>query len=71
VIAGARTALLDVLGFPTLRVYKAAANEPSRRLSIRQGMRLVGTEERDFVSGRLPAELWELTAEEWRRRPGH
>lgn len=58
----------DVLGLPVLRVGKAAANEPSRRISRREGMRLVGTEERDFVSGRLPAEEWELTAEAWRAR---
>lgn len=56
----------DVLGFPVLRVGKAVANEPSRRISQREGMRLVGTEERDFVSGRLLAELWEITADEWR-----
>jgi hypothetical protein len=24
--------------------------------------------EREYVSGRLPAELWEITAEEWRAR---
>jgi ribosomal-protein-alanine N-acetyltransferase len=55
-----------VLGFPGLRVGKAAANEPSRRISLREGMRLVATEEREFVSGRLAAEVWELTADEWR-----
>jgi [ribosomal protein S5]-alanine N-acetyltransferase len=60
----------EILGFPALRVGKAAANEPSRRISLREGMRLVGTEERSFVSGRLPAELWELTAVEWRARRG-
>ena len=58
----------EVLGQPVLRVYKAAANEASRRISIREGMRLVGTVERDFVSGRAMAELWEITAEEWRAR---
>jgi hypothetical protein len=29
-------------------------------------MRIVSTEMLDFVSGRLPAEIWEITAEEWR-----
>jgi hypothetical protein len=29
-------------------------------------MRLVGTREKDYVSGRLPSEIWEITAEEWR-----
>ena len=56
------------LGFPILRVPKAIANEASRRISIKQGMRVVSTEERDYVSGRLPSETWELTAEEWRAR---
>jgi ribosomal-protein-alanine N-acetyltransferase len=56
----------DVLGFPLLRAPKAAANVASRRISEKTGMRLVGTEEKDYVSGRLTGELWEITAEEWR-----
>jgi ribosomal-protein-alanine N-acetyltransferase len=61
----------DVLGFPLMRVPKASANVASRRISEKNGMRLVATTERDHVSGRLPAEIWEITAEEWRahRRP--
>ena len=51
---------------PVLRVAKAAGNLASRRISEKQGMRLVGTGERDYVSGRLPSEMWEITAEEWR-----
>jgi hypothetical protein len=31
-------------------------------------MRVVATVERDYVCGRLPAEIWEITAEEWARR---
>ena len=58
----------DTLGFPVMRIPKAAANLPSRRISEKQGMRLVGTEMRDYVSGRMLAEIWELTAEEWRAR---
>lgn len=58
------------LGQPVLRVPKAAANLPSRRISERSGMRLIATTERDYVSGRLPAEIWEITREEWwARRP--
>lgn len=56
----------DDLGFPVLRVPKAIANNTSRRISEKQGMRVVATLERDFVCGRLPAEIWEITAEEWR-----
>jgi RimJ/RimL family protein N-acetyltransferase len=54
------------LGMTVLRVAKAAGNLASRRISEKQGMRLVGTGERDYVSGRLPSEIWEITAEEWR-----
>jgi RimJ/RimL family protein N-acetyltransferase len=58
----------DALKFPVLRVPKAAANAASRRISEKSGMRIVATEERDYVSGRLPTEIWEITAEEWRAR---
>lgn len=60
----------EVLGKPVLRVPKAIANEASRKISQRDGMRVVWTGERDFVSGTQPAELWEITAEEWRNRAG-
>jgi RimJ/RimL family protein N-acetyltransferase len=58
----------DILKFPVLRAPKAIANIGSRRISEKQGMRIIGMEERDFVSGRLPAEIWEITAEEWHAR---
>jgi RimJ/RimL family protein N-acetyltransferase len=57
-----------ILRFPVLRVPKAIANEASRRISARQGMRVVSSEERDFVAGRLRAEIWEITAEQWHGR---
>jgi RimJ/RimL family protein N-acetyltransferase len=56
----------DTAGQPVLRVCKAAVNTSSRRISERHGMRLVGTGESNYVSGRLPSEVYELTAEEWR-----
>jgi RimJ/RimL family protein N-acetyltransferase len=56
----------ETLGFPFLRVSKAADNFASRRISEKLGMRLVGRGEKDFVCGRLPTEIWEITAEEWR-----
>ena len=56
----------NVLRFPVLQVSKAIDNAASRHISVRQGMRVVATEEREFVSGRLPAEIWEITADEWR-----
>ena len=58
----------EQLKFPVLRAPKAVANTASRRISIRQGMRLVATVEQDYVSGQLPTEIWEITAEEWRAR---
>ncbi len=56
----------DALGFKVLRVAKAVGNTASRRISEKQGMRLVGMTEKDYVSGRLPSEIWEITANEWR-----
>jgi RimJ/RimL family protein N-acetyltransferase len=56
----------DGLGFPVLRVSKAVGNLASRRISEKHGMRLVGTEVKDYVCGRLLSEKWEITAEEWR-----
>jgi len=58
----------EALKFPVLRAPKAIANEGSRRISQRQGMRIVASGERDYVSGRLPSEIWEITAGEWRAR---
>jgi ribosomal-protein-alanine N-acetyltransferase len=58
----------DVLKFPVLRAPKAVANTASRRISEKQGMRVVAHVEQDLVCGRLPAEVWEITAEEWRAR---
>jgi [ribosomal protein S5]-alanine N-acetyltransferase len=58
----------ETLKFPVLRAPKAVANEGSRRISIKQGMRIISTRESDYVSGRLPSEIWEITAEEWRAR---
>jgi RimJ/RimL family protein N-acetyltransferase len=55
----------NTLNFPVLRVAKAVANTTSRRISEKQGMRVIAMIERDYVAGRLPAELWEITAEEW------
>ena len=55
---------------PRLRVPKAVANLASRRISERQGMRVVATRESEYVSGRLPTEVWEMTAAEWRGRAG-
>lgn len=58
----------EVLQFPVLRTSKAADNIASRRVSEKQGMRMVGTTERDYVSGHFVTQIWEITADEWRAR---
>lgn len=60
----------EVLGFPLLRVPKAAVNKASRRISEKQGMRIVATKDGEYVSGPLLTEVWEITAEEWTARRG-
>jgi [ribosomal protein S5]-alanine N-acetyltransferase len=56
----------ETLGRPVMRVPKAAPNIGSRKLSERTSMRLIRSDEGDFVSGRFPRDLWEITREEWR-----
>jgi RimJ/RimL family protein N-acetyltransferase len=58
----------DTLKFPVLRAPKAIVNVASRHISEKQGMRVVATVEREYVCGRLTAEIWEITAEEWHAR---
>jgi ribosomal-protein-alanine N-acetyltransferase len=57
----------DALEFPLLSAPKAVGNLASRRISEKTGMRVVATEDRDFVSGRFRCEIWEITADEWRK----
>jgi ribosomal-protein-alanine N-acetyltransferase len=47
----------DALGFPVLSAPKAVGNLASRRISEKTGMRVVATEDRDFVSGRFRCEI--------------
>ncbi|AHC36168.1 MULTISPECIES: GNAT family N-acetyltransferase [unclassified Pseudomonas] len=65
----ASTAVTDywfgVLKRPLLRVPKAAPNLGSRRISERTGMRLIRTDEGEFVEGTFPRHIWEMTREEW------
>jgi ribosomal-protein-alanine N-acetyltransferase len=58
------------LGFSVMRAPKAVVNIASRRISEKNGMRVVAVEERDYVSGRFLTEVWEITAQEWRARRG-
>lgn len=57
----------EVLGREVLRVPKAVANPASRRVSEKQGMRVVRRLELPLVSGITEAELWEIDRETWRR----
>jgi [ribosomal protein S5]-alanine N-acetyltransferase len=58
----------DTLGFPVMRIPKAIDNVASRRISERQGMRIIAIEDHEYVSGTWQTEIWEITAEEWRAR---
>jgi [ribosomal protein S5]-alanine N-acetyltransferase len=58
----------NVLAFSVLRVPKAISNVASRRISEKQGMRVIAMVEPDYVAGRFPAEIWEITAVEWKGR---
>jgi ribosomal-protein-alanine N-acetyltransferase len=63
----------EELGRTNLRVHKAVDNIASRRISERQGMRVVRTSTSALASGEHRSEVWELSREEWRehsaRRP--
>jgi RimJ/RimL family protein N-acetyltransferase len=61
----------DVLGFDVMRIPKAIDNIASRRISEKTGMRVVETKDGEYVSGTLPTEIWEITAEEWRSSRGY
>ncbi|HEY4086702.1 MAG TPA: GNAT family N-acetyltransferase [Bryobacteraceae bacterium] len=56
----------DVLGFQVLRAPKAIPNMASRRISEKTGMRVIAVEEGNYVGGRFPTEIWEITDQEWR-----
>lgn len=53
------------LGFHVLRAPKAACNEASKRISIKTGMRFSHAGVKEYVSGLLPSESWEITRDEW------
>jgi RimJ/RimL family protein N-acetyltransferase len=58
----------ETLDRPLMQVPKAAGNAASRRVSEREGMRLVEVTEGHFVSGPQGKEVWELSREAWLRR---
>ncbi|MNF18332.1 hypothetical protein D3C80_2223490 [compost metagenome] len=48
-----------------MQVPKAVGNEASRKVSEHEGMRLIGTQEGEFVCGSLLKEIWEMTRGNW------
>lgn len=58
----------ETLQRPVMQVPKAAGNEASRKISEREGMRMIGRRDGHFVSGPMVQELWELTRDEWLAR---
>lgn len=58
----------NTLNQPVLRAPKAAVNSRSQRISASSGMRLIRTEKKEYVSGLLDSELWEITRDEWNAR---
>jgi len=58
----------EVLSKPVLHVPKATANVASRRISERQGMRVIEVFKGQLVGGEYDFELWELLREVWLAR---
>ena len=59
----------ETLGRAVMQVPKAIENEASRKVSLYEGMRLVGTQEGRFVSGPMQKEIWEMSRAGWRQAP--
>lgn len=55
----------ETLARPVMQVPKAVDNQASRKVSQREGMRLIETGEGHFVSGPMLKEIWEMTRAEW------
>ncbi|WP_426577525.1 GNAT family N-acetyltransferase [Xenorhabdus stockiae] len=51
-----------------LRVAKAKVNDKSRNISLSEGMKVIRTDKKEYVSGEYDNEIWELTREEWLNR---
>lgn len=56
------------LDMEKMQIHKAIDNVASRNISIKQGMRVIKTEERNYVTGEKLSETWEITRDEWRAR---
>ncbi|MCO8165357.1 GNAT family N-acetyltransferase [Pseudomonas sp. 21LCFQ010] len=60
----------ETLGRPLMQVPKAADNQASRRVSEREGMRLVTVQKGRFVCGEMDKQIWELSREQWQASQG-
>lgn len=58
----------DEAGMTEITLTNARDNVRSAAVKVRQGATLVGEDMIDTVSGRVPRQIWRLTAEEWRSR---
>lgn len=58
----------ETLARPVMQVPKAVDNQASRKVSQREGMRLIETREGHFVSAPMLKEIWEMTRAEWLSR---
>ncbi len=56
------------LGKPRLRVTKASNNFASKRISERNGMKIIATKGKEYLCGWSIEETWEITREEWLKR---
>lgn len=57
----------NTLNRKVLRAPKSSDNIASKKISIKSGMRLIRLENKDFVSGRMLSETWEITRDEWNK----
>jgi RimJ/RimL family protein N-acetyltransferase len=66
-VAAVNDFAFDRLGMPEMLLGNARDNVGSHRLKEKAGAEIIGFEESDYVSGRLPSVKWRLTAEAWRK----
>ncbi|KER04300.1 acetyltransferase, ribosomal protein N-acetylase [Photorhabdus temperata subsp. temperata Meg1] len=57
----------NTLNRKVLRTPKSSDNIASKKISIKNGMRLIRLENKDYVSGRMLSEIWEITRDEWNK----
>lgn len=67
-VAAVNDFAFDVVGMPKMRLGNAEPNRGSHLLKLRSGAILTGTnEDVPYVGGLFREEVWELTADQWRK----